>query len=671
MQSFVAPKGELGRLDTSSHESNALGPTAFLRPVKGIKPLALDLSWRCVYFLQPISLPGSFVLSLLPTSYELPRPFNFGKIIPTDEEVARIAQPIRPEDGMQGYPDEKYEKTARNLLDLGTSTISAEDAQLTPKRPRGCEEFGTSPAPERTEESGHIEYLLTRRERMRASGARFTLEGEVEAQGDVDTEQGIAQWSHNDGHQDTLAQYESLCQHEGHQGLRDAFDPGYFFDDSGIDIMDNNLGQFSTGELGVALQDDFLHEVDTPAANKDNVDNESENKENVPPGNVDDHHLAEYQPGPLATQYDWSGYFEFPESDTPSFEPLSFASQSQRPGPSDDLANSKLQDVPPLVPRVCRVKHPEDHLVSASGSEQTDSRVTKRRKVDDLVPASSKDLFSTFIGLRNQGTASGTLEDFETRNDTPPPHQTLDPPEQILPRGAPDDVFDQHTVRLPENWIPAAAVHRYLASMALIQKRALVRELQGHHCRVILVERYDLGGADIIIGPDYGVLFIPLLPLPAQLESAVERISRESWRYLNLLVVLEAFPGAQSYRTDRSQDTRPMPSAYTPPICKAIKKLRRNLGIAEGCGTMNPRCTVTWAFANDAEEAAKLVRCFGEEACAISKERGHGILWDDREWLEEEEREVGFSIVFTGFSEHVPLMWLYLRESQTSPECTE
>ncbi|KAI9570183.1 hypothetical protein HD554DRAFT_388738 [Boletus coccyginus] len=645
MQGFVAPKGELGRLDALSHESNLLGPTAFLRPVKGIKPLALDLSWR---------------------------PFNFGKTIPTDEEVARIAQPIRPEDEMPGYPDEKYEKTARNLLNLGTSTMSAEDAQLIPKRPRGCEEFGTSPAPKRTEESGHIEYLLTQRDRMRASGARLTLEREVEAQDDVDTEQGIAQWSHNDGHQDTPAEYESSCQHEGHQGLRDAFDPPYFIDDSGIDIVDNNLAQFSTSEFGVALWDDLLHEVDTPAANKDNVDNESENKENVPPGNVGDCHLAQYQPDPLATQYDWSGYFEFPESDTPSFEPLSFASQSQRPGLSDDLTNSKLQDVLPLIPSACRVKYPGDH-VSASECEQTNSRATKRRKVDDLVPASSKDMFSTFIGLRNQGTARSTLEHLETRNDTPTPHQTLDPPEQILPRAAPDDVFDQHTVRLPGNWIPAATVHRYFASMALIQKRALVRELQGHHCRIILVERYDLGGADIIIDPDYGVLFIQLLPLPAQLESAVDRISHESWRYLNLLVVLEAFPGAQSYRADRSQDTRPMPSAYTPPICKAIKKLRRNLGIAEGCGTMNPRCTVTWAFANDTAEAAKLVRCFGEEACAISKERGHGILWDDREWLEEEEREGESDLAGVhGMNAFAAFVMLYDRSLETildlSPE---
>ena len=586
---------------------------------------------------------------------------------------------------MPGYLDERYEKTARILLDLDTLPTSAEDAQptLIPKPPRGCEGFGTSPAPKRAEENGHVEYLLTQRERMRASGAKFTLEVEV----DMDTEEGAMPWSHNDGHGDILIEHEILRPYEEHQGSREPFDPmeyrsrrrtdhGHSFDDSGIDIMDNNLGQFSTSEFGVPLlllhpQDDLLHDADTPAANKENVDIQSENKENEPPGNVDDYHLAEYQPEPLATQYDWSSYFEFPESQTPAFEPLSFASQSQLLGPSDNLTNSKVQDVPPLTPSAHRVKHPEGHLVSTGECEQTNSRVTKRRKLDDRVPASSRDLFCTFIGFRNQATSSRTLEHSETRNDIPTSHQTLDVhvPEQILPRAAPDDVFDQHTVRLPEHWIPAAAVHRYLASMTLIQKRALVRELQGHHCRVVLVERYDLGATDIIIDPDYGVLFIPLLALPAHVESAVERISRESWRYLNLLVVLEAFPSEQSHRADRLRDTRPVLYAYTPPICKAIKKLRRNLGIAEGCGTMNPQCTVTWAFANDTEEAARFVRCFGEEACAISKERGHGVLWDEREWLEEEEREVSLSIAFAGFSVHVSLMWLYPRESQTSPEC--
>lgn len=557
----------------------------------------------------------------------------------------------------------KYEKTAQVLLDLWTASTPAEEVQptLNPSIPRGCEEFGTSPAPKRVEESGYIGYLLTQRERLRVSGAKTTFDAEVEAQ---DTEQRTAPWSHtsNDKHEKTLARDEDPYPHAEYQGSRDPSDlmeyrsqgHGYSFDDSGIDMMDNHVGQSLTSEFATPHllfhphQDDLVYVADALEANKENVNNQSENKENVPPWDVDDYQPTDYQPDPLAKQYDWSNYFEFPESEPPSFEPLSFASQSQLLGPSDEFANSIVQDVPPPTPSGLRAKRPEDDLVVTGELEQTNSRVIKRRKLDDLVPASSKDLFSTFMGLRNQATSSRDIEHSDTRADTPTPHKTPDVLEQIPPRVTPDDVFDQHTIRLPELWIPAAAVHRYLVSMTCIQKRALVRELQGHQYRVILVERYDLGGTDIIIDPDYGVLFITLLALPANIESVVERISGESWRYSSLLLVFEAFPGAQSYRIDCSQVTRPIPYAYTPPICKAIKKLRRILGIAEGCGTMNPGCTVTWAFANDMEEAAKFVRWFGEGACAISVERGRGILWDEREWLEEEEREVRSLIVFEG-----------------------
>ena len=480
---------------------------------------------------------------------------------------------------------------------------------------------------------------------MRASGTKITLDAEVEIQDDVDTEPRITRRPHNDEHEAIPVQNESPHQHEEHQGLKNSFDlmvhcsgtHSYAFDDSGIDITDDNVGQFSTSEFTVLshpLPDDPLYAVVTLAANKENIDNQSEDKENVPPWDVDDHRPVDHQFDPLVKQSDWSVYFEFPESETPSFEPLPFASQGRPPGPQDNLANLKALDLPPPTPSGRRVKRPEDDLFS-SRDEQVNSRATKRRKLDDLVPASSKDLFFTFMGLRNR-----TIEHSETRNDTPTPDQILDAPEQISPRAAPDDVFDQRTVRLPERWIPPVAVHRYLVSMTFIQKRALVRELQGHHSQVVLVERHDLGGTDIIIDPDHGVLFTPLLALPANIESTAERISGESWRYSRLLIVFEAFPSAQSYWAGRSQNNRPIPYAYTLPICKAVKKLRRYLGIAEGFGTMNSACTVAWAFADDVEGAAKFVRCFGEEACASSTEQGRGLLWDEREWLEEDEREV-------------------------------
>lgn len=131
-----------------------------------------------------------------------------------------------------------------------------------------------------------------------------------------------------------------------------------------------------------------------------------------------------------------------------------------------------------------------------SRKEIDSARATKRRKLDCLVPTSARDLFVMFIGLRNNGIA-------------PIPASSPDRPEIPRAHGEPilaesprrttlDEVIDQNTVLLPPHRIDATTTHRYMASLSLIQKRALVRELQGNACRVILVERCSLGGCDII-----------------------------------------------------------------------------------------------------------------------------------------------------------------------------
>ncbi|KIL01043.1 hypothetical protein PAXRUDRAFT_7805 [Paxillus rubicundulus Ve08.2h10] len=630
MQSFVIPKEP-----TPCEMVGGAGPVAFLRPVKGIKPLALDLSWR---------------------------PFNFGKTIPTNEDAAGVGKPFQMEDDIPGYRDEKQANDARELLDLATPMLSEDvpDAIMSM-------DLGTSPSVWRDEENTRFEYVLTRRERSKVSGAARTIGGEAQAQQDIalnpqdqEIERAVGQnkiLHHRDNPRalQTLANNLDYTTHGG--------DRGTVFDDSGVDIVDQGRGILSNGSqvLGWSgspvspkpgFQDDFLYEVDAREADKENVDERSENKENIPPwDSANEEQLANHHPNHFRAKRDrdldatmatnLQDRNEYSNSATSPFEPLSFASQSEARGSFNDPQHSTgKRDV--FVGKSRRTDEPDNYGNDGSDiaftSRPDDTRGVKRRKLDDIVPASSRDLFSTFIGLRNQ---------------VPIPPPTLQPEDQVdtsmsrapavlektPPRVTPDDVFDQYTVRLPEHWNPATTTHRYLASMALIQKRALVHELRDDRCRVALVERYDLGGTDMIIDPDHGVLFIPLLALPAQLGSAVDRISQESWRFLNLLIVFEAYPSAQSYRADASRNTRLVPYAYSPPICKAIKKLRRTLGIAEGCGTMDPRCTIAWAFANHVEESARMVRCFGEEACANAIGQGRDVLWDEREWLEEEERE--------------------------------
>ncbi|KAI6138487.1 hypothetical protein BKA82DRAFT_4236291, partial [Pisolithus tinctorius] len=260
------------------------------------------------------------------------------------------------------------------------------------------------------------------------------------------------------------------------------------------------------------------------------------------------------------------------------------------------------------------------HTPEISREEINSACATKRRKLDRLVPTSARDLFATFIALCNKGIV---------------------PLPAVTTANTAGEVIDQNTVILPPHWIDATTAHRYMASLSMIQRRVIVQELQGDACRVILAERYSLGGCDIIVDPGRAIIFAPLFALPAQIEALAERISSESWRYDEILVVFEAYPSARSYRAnDKSGDRGGLGlNAYTPPILKAIRRLRRIVSIAEGCGTKDNRCSVIWAFANTIEEAAKVVRCFGEEACARAEQGGAGVLWGDREWLEEEEME--------------------------------
>jgi hypothetical protein len=209
------------------------------------------------------------------------------------------------------------------------------------------------------------------------------------------------------------------------------------------------------------------------------------------------------------------------------------------------------------------------------------------------------------------------------------------------PRAAPPEIFDTHTMRLPDIWNPPTASHCYLASMALIQKRALVRVLQDPECRVHLVERYVLGGADIVMDPDTAVLVASLLALPPQVEGLADRISQTSWRYTHILIIFEAFPSANTFTAEIStNNVKLVPYAFSPPILKAVKKLRRLLTIAEGCGTKNTGCEVQWAFANDVGEAALFVRAFGNLAQEWAFNGGGNALWQDRGWLQVDEHEV-------------------------------
>lgn len=170
--------------------------------------------------------------------------------------------------------------------------------------------------------------------------------------------------------------------------------------------------------------------------------------------------------------------------------------------------------------------------------------------------------------------------------DDPPTRNTLPP-----------EIIDGNTIPIEEvttRMAPPNAIHRYLASLDILQKRALVRSLISSDCSVDLIERTSLGGVHIIVDPSTAIIFVPLLTLGAECASWIERVSAQSWKFNTIYVIFEAYPESCTFK---SQERRSALNAYTPPILKAIKKFRRDIGLAEAFNTKSTGCRIKFGFA--------------------------------------------------------------------------
>ncbi|KAI6119775.1 hypothetical protein EDD16DRAFT_1519346 [Pisolithus croceorrhizus] len=567
----------------SAVEENGTGTLQFLEPVKGLKALSLDLSWV---------------------------PFKFGRSIPTDEEVARVDGGL----DLGGRCDDSMASTGYTADDQdgGDATTIL----------RGFEGLGASPTPKsRKSDNEEVEYVLARWERDRlANGGPDEVARGEDRKGDGNTD-GV-----------DINQYGK------------ELDEPPSVDDCSMNSclnVDHRSGSAASRYAAppvTAVNAGGFAGVERPFSADPSYDADSGGHYPVETDEADIQNANRFGSFGRDEDTEWIDFYLQRAS-----QPLGDALSMEEPMNAVGAVDRTLED----VLSSCAGDHiahsyPEsrsaDNALVISREEIDSARATKRRKLDRLVPTSARDLFATFIGLRNKGKVSIPA----SSPDRPESPRVQEAPmlAESPPRTTPNEVIDQNTVLLPPHWVDATTTHRYMASLSLIQKRALVRELQGNTCRVILVERCFLGGCDIILDPDRAIIVASLFALPAQIEALAERISKESWRYSEILVVFEAYPSERSCRAeDKNGDRNGLgPYAYSPPIVKAIKRLRRIVSIAEGCGTKDKRCLVIWAFANGIEEAARVVRCFGEEACARALQ-GASVLWGEREWLEEEEME--------------------------------
>ncbi|PFH46658.1 hypothetical protein AMATHDRAFT_7546 [Amanita thiersii Skay4041] len=211
----------------------------------------------------------------------------------------------------------------------------------------------------------------------------------------------------------------------------------------------------------------------------------------------------------------------------------------------------------------------------------------------------------------------------------------IDPNEVNEARRAPPEVHTDTTLQLPQQRCKPNTVHRYLTSADVLQKQALVRILRSKDCSVDLVERDTLGGVDFIIDSWTAVIYTSLFSLPLKCDHLITLISKLTWSYQRLIVILEAYtPAASMKRKEASGQTL---NAYTPPILKAISRLRRGIDMAEVDQEKRIATLVLYAFANTVDEAAHFTRYVGD--IAEDADDTQGALWADRSWLDQEISE--------------------------------
>ena len=201
----------------------------------------------------------------------------------------------------------------------------------------------------------------------------------------------------------------------------------------------------------------------------------------------------------------------------------------------------------------------------------------------------------------------------------------------------PPELVNKQTLTLSGARSWPATTHRYLASLDLIQKRGIVRTLLSQ-CAVHLIEREYLDAADIVLDCETAVLFSPLRTLPTQGDILTAAINKLSWRFSYLLVVFESFPAAQTHLHADGQSETLTVNPFSPPVVKAVRKVRRAIAIAEGCYTKRAEATVNFAFPLTLVDVARSIRLYGD--LAQERDPTGGVLWDDRRWLDADDEDL-------------------------------
>ncbi|KAI0249531.1 hypothetical protein BJV78DRAFT_1226853 [Lactifluus subvellereus] len=187
---------------------------------------------------------------------------------------------------------------------------------------------------------------------------------------------------------------------------------------------------------------------------------------------------------------------------------------------------------------------------------------------------------------------------------------------------------------LPPLEAPPCRNHRYLASVELLQDRPLTRALRLASLRIELLEREWLNGADLVFDCDTALVFAPLFQvlIPSSSRSLKSKLSSLSWRYTHIVVVFKLYGGVSGLQ--RPQDEEGQANLFAR-VIRFIKKIYRELALAEAYGTKRSEAVVQVYFVRSIEEAATAARLLGD----IAESRSQFGPWDDRLWLGVDEQE--------------------------------
>ncbi|KIO24811.1 hypothetical protein M407DRAFT_25863 [Tulasnella calospora MUT 4182] len=345
-------------------------------------------------------------------------------------------------------------------------------------------------------------------------------------------------------------------------------------------------------------------------------------------------------------------------------------SPRQQPPRLDSTQASYAEFVPPDTPKLAAVTPPlVPHAPTRSSTclaPEPPSFIKIARALlsatvepNELTNNSNRTKLSQFLNLRGR---SQLIEN--AQGITPSPHQGNPPSPQSSPKNPqeppniPGEVLAQcsfHIDRKASRTLSQTIVYKYIATCDMIQKRGICHHLASESVKVYLVERPNLADVDLMVDAGAAIIYLTLAALPVEANDVVARVSRLSSAYSRLLLVFEAYPpsksrtaylsGLDGSRIPKHEDLAEgviLPYAFSPPILKAFKHLRRSLVIAESTSEKLASCRVDIAFALDEEESAQYARIFGDarvKDCQTDSNSAMSGPWDDRSWLVDDAYE--------------------------------